>query len=69
MSETNNTFQNVFNQSTKLEKPITALRHYLDSIPEEDEHHSLLDLIAGKLEAEFTTLQQDVIKEMSRSSS
>ena len=65
MSNNNDTFKTLYDQLMSTEKPIQAMRHYLNSIPEEDEHHSLFHILVTSLEAEFQQLQQIALKSVS----
>lgn len=66
MSKDNDTFKVVYDQSRKLEQPIQAMRHYIDSIPDETSNHSLLSILTEKLEAEFIKLQQISLDSISK---
>lgn len=62
MSNSYDTFESLVNQLRTTEQPIKAMRHYLSSIPEEDAHHSLFDILLVKLESEFKELELLALK-------
>jgi len=66
MATQNDAFKAVYEQLINLELPIQAIRHYLDSIPEENAHHSLFMILTEKLETEFSKLQQVSLQSISK---